>query len=223
MSKPTASAAGEAMPAEGQPNIADAFEQTRLLIIAASNLAAALDDTQAQGLHAVICAAEDKFEVARLWFEAGHKPIASLADPDPDHELLHAVDDIYVIRCLIEAAWMAAVSLTKEECGAMQTVLNEAQQRLTAVRERSKSPAGRRWRVTTMTEATQKREGPTPEQLAQRARFERLYCDWHTARAAIDNPDLPEDDVSANARARKLDEAERALLTSRPRCLGASG
>ena len=59
-----------------------------------------------------------------------------------------------------------------------------------------------------------KREGPTPEQLAQRARFERLYCDWHTARAAVDNPDLPEDDVSANARARKLDEAERALLTT---------
>ncbi len=42
-----------------------------------------------------------------------------------------------------------------------------------------------------MTEATRKREGPTPEQLAQRARFERLNCDWHTARAAIDNPDLP--------------------------------
>ena len=29
-----------------------------------------------------------------------------------------------------------------------------------------------------------KHEGPTPEQLAQRARFERLYGDWHTARAA---------------------------------------
>ena len=67
-----------------------------------------------------------------------------------------------------------------------------------------------------MTDATQaeKHEGPTPEQLAQRARFERLYGDWHTARAATSNPDLPEDDVSANARARKLDEAERALLTT---------
>jgi hypothetical protein len=59
-----------------------------------------------------------------------------------------------------------------------------------------------------------KREGPTPEQLAQRARFERLYCEWHTARATVDNPDLPEDEVSTNARARKLDEAERALLTT---------
>jgi len=64
-----------------------------------------------------------------------------------------------------------------------------------------------------MSEA-QKTEGRTPEQLAQRARFERLYGDWHTARAALSNPDLPEDDVSANARSRKLDEAERALLTT---------
>jgi hypothetical protein len=69
MSKPTASAAGGAMPAEGH-NIADAFDETRRLIIAASNLAAALDDTQAQGLHAAICAAEDKFMVAHNWFEA---------------------------------------------------------------------------------------------------------------------------------------------------------
>ena len=67
-----------------------------------------------------------------------------------------------------------------------------------------------------MTDAPQaeKYEGPTPEQLAQRARFERLYGDWHAARAAISNPDLPEDDVSGNARSRKLDEAERALLTT---------
>ena len=67
-----------------------------------------------------------------------------------------------------------------------------------------------------MSDATQaeKREGPTPEQLDRRARFERLYCDWHAARATIDNPDLPEDDVSGNARARKLNEAERALLTT---------
>jgi hypothetical protein len=141
MSRTTASAAGAAMPAEGQPNIADAFDETRRLIIAASNLAAALDDTQALGLHAVICAAEDKFMVAHDWFEAGHKqgasaPIASPADPDPDHELLHVVDDVYPIRMLIECAWMAAVSLTKEECGAMQTVLNEAQKRLTAVRDK---------------------------------------------------------------------------------------
>ena len=85
----------------------------------------------------MICAAEDKFMVAHDWFKAGHKPICqSPADPDPDHELLQVVDDIYLIRCLIEAAWMAAVSLTKEQCGAMRTVLNEAQQRLTAVRDK---------------------------------------------------------------------------------------
>ena len=54
------------MPAEGQPNIADAFDETRRLIIAASNLAAALDDTQAQGLHAVICAAEENSWSPRL-------------------------------------------------------------------------------------------------------------------------------------------------------------
>ena len=137
MSEHTASAAGGAMPTEGQPNIADAFDETRRLIIAASNLAAALDDTQAQGLHAVICAAEDKFMVAHDWFEAGHKPIAAVpADPDPEHKLLEIVDAIYPIRCLIEAGWMAATDLTKEQCGAMQTVLGEAQERLAAVRDK---------------------------------------------------------------------------------------
>ena len=83
MTKPTASAAGAAMPASGQPNIADAFEQTRSLIIAASNLAAALGDTQAQGLHAVIIAAEEQFKVAFDWFKAGHAPIAPAPPPIP--------------------------------------------------------------------------------------------------------------------------------------------
>ena len=36
---------------------------------------------------------------------------------------------------------------------------------------------------------------------------------FHTARAAIDNPDLPEE-KSPNARTQRLDEAERALLTT---------
>ena len=136
MSKPTASAAGAAMPAEGQPNIADAFEQTRSLIIAASNLAAASGETQAQGLHAVICAAEQQFEIARLWFEAGHKPIASPADPNPDHELLHAVDKINVVRYLIEAAHMASGALVREECDALQNVLSIASDKLTAARDK---------------------------------------------------------------------------------------
>ena len=67
-----------------------------------------------------------------------------------------------------------------------------------------------------MCDATQaeKHEGPTPAQLAQRERFDRLYCDWHTGRAATNNPDLPEDEPSMNARARRLDEVERALLTT---------
>jgi hypothetical protein len=141
MSKPTVSAAGGAMPAEGQ-NIADAFDETRRLIIAASNLAAAaaLDDTQAQGLHAVICAAEDKFMVAHNWFEAGgHKQGASATEashPDPDYALLRVVDEIYPIRSLIECAWMAAADLREDQCGAMRTVLTEAQERLVAVRDK---------------------------------------------------------------------------------------
>jgi hypothetical protein len=57
-------------------------------------------------------------------------------------------------------------------------------------------------------------EGPTPFELAQRAAFERLYCDWHTARAALGNPDMPGDDASGNARQRELDEVERAFLTT---------
>ena len=136
MSKTTASAAGAAMPASGQPNIADAFEQTRSLIIAASNLAAALNDTQAQGLHAVICAAEEQFEVARLWFEAGHKPIIIPADPDPEHELLHIVDEVDEVRYLIEAAHMAAGSLSNEEARPIHAVLSIASDKLTAARDK---------------------------------------------------------------------------------------
>ena len=138
MSKPTVSAAGGAMPAEAH-NIADAFDETRRLIIAASNLAAALDDTQAQGLHAVICAAEDKFMVAHNWFEAGHEQRASAtvaSHPDPDHALLQVVDEIYPIKFLIECAWMAAADLREDQCAAMRTVLTEAQERLTASRDK---------------------------------------------------------------------------------------
>ena len=136
MSKTTASAAGGAMPAEGQPHIAEAFEQTRSLIIAASNLAVTEDD-----IHAVICAAEEKFTIAFDWFKAGHEQRVSAqasrqAEPDPNHDLLNVVDDIYPIRCLVEAAWMAATDLTKEQCRAMQTVLGEAQERLIAVRDK---------------------------------------------------------------------------------------
>jgi hypothetical protein len=60
----------------------------------------------------------------------------------------------------------------------------------------------------------EKREGPTPEHLAQREKFEGLYCDWHVARAALFDPNRPEDDRTSNARSRRADEAERALLTT---------
>jgi hypothetical protein len=147
MSKPTVSAAGGAMPASGQPNIADAFDETRRLIIAASNLAAAIDDTQAQGLHAVICAAEEKFMVALGWFEAGgHEqrvsaPIARAADPDPRRDLLHICDDIDEVRHLIEAVWMGVEALSdvehdREAQSALHAVLNVAKGKLTAARDK---------------------------------------------------------------------------------------
>ena len=138
MSKTTASAAGGAMPASGQPNIAEAFEQTRLLIIAASNIAAAIDDTQAQGLHTVIITAEDKFKVAFDWFKAGHVSlIASPAHPDPDRELLHIVDDIDEVRYLIEATWMAVDNLSDREAqNPLHAVLSIAKRKLTGARDK---------------------------------------------------------------------------------------
>ena len=75
MSKPTVSAAGGAMPAEGDDpdldllDVADALDQVRNLIIGASNLAASPDPHPA-GLHAVIIAAEEKLDFARDAFAA---------------------------------------------------------------------------------------------------------------------------------------------------------
>jgi hypothetical protein len=113
------------------------------LIIAASNLAAAIDDTQGQGLHAVICAAEEKFEVAHDWFLERYgasptsDPTPSPADPDPSRELLRVADDIDEVRYLIEAAWMAAESLVdNEDERAIQTLLSVAKRQLTAARNR---------------------------------------------------------------------------------------
>ena len=131
MSEHTASAAGGAMPAEGQPNIADAFEETRSLIHAASSLAVTEAD-----IHSVICAAEEKFTIAFDWFKAGHAPIPSPADTDPNHDLLDAVDEINVVRHLIEAAFMASSALLRAECDALQNVLSPAKARLTAVRDK---------------------------------------------------------------------------------------
>jgi hypothetical protein len=146
MSKPTVSAAGGAMPAEGHPpsllNIAESLDQTRSLIIAASNLAAAIDDTQGQGLHAVILAAEEKFGEAHDWFldrygaSPTSDPTPAPADPDPSRELLSIVDDLNDVRYLVDSVWMAADSLTKEECNAMKAVIGVAFEKLTAARDR---------------------------------------------------------------------------------------
>jgi hypothetical protein len=82
MSKHTASAAGGAMPADAPSllNIADALDTTSDLIIAASNLAAGVDDTQSIGLHAVIRAAEDKLDSARAMLAAVRGQKAEGAD-----------------------------------------------------------------------------------------------------------------------------------------------
>jgi hypothetical protein len=153
MSKPTVSAAGGAMPAEGQNapsllNIAESLDQTRSLIVAASNLTAAIDDTQGQGLHAVILAAEEKFGEAHDWFLERYgaaptsEPTPSPADPDPSRELLSIVDEINDVRYLVDAAWMAADSLTKEERNAMKALTGVAFEKLTAARDRLDAARG---------------------------------------------------------------------------------
>ena len=53
----------------------------------------------------------------------GHKP-------DPNLELLDITDELFVIRCLVDAAWMAADNLAREERDAMKAVLNVAVDKL---------------------------------------------------------------------------------------------
>jgi hypothetical protein len=65
-----------------------------------------------------------------------------------------------------------------------------------------------------MSEAARKWKGLTPEDLAKRAAFERLYRDWHGARATIIDPDAPEDDGAADARSNQYEAAEAALMTT---------
>jgi hypothetical protein len=50
--------------------VADAIDQTRYLIIAASNLSAEKMDSYSEGLHAVIIAAEEKLDSARAMLAA---------------------------------------------------------------------------------------------------------------------------------------------------------
>ncbi len=49
-------------------------------------------------------------------------------------------------------------------------------------------------------------------QMVARDEFELLYSKWLTARAAVADPDLPEDDESAHDRVDQCDAAARALL-----------
>jgi hypothetical protein len=120
-------------------------------------------------------------------------------DPDPSLDLLGIAGTVDLVRLI------AAETLTNEEREATTTVLGIAKRQLAAARDRLDAASPN---------AAEADEGPPPERIAQRERFERLYCAWHIARAGIDNPDMPGDDESANARARKLEEAERALLTT---------
>jgi hypothetical protein len=50
------------------------------------------------------------------------------------------------------------------------------------------------------------------EHLAKRHAFERAYTGWLIARAAQDNPDLPEDDESARHRDHEYAQAEHELM-----------
>jgi hypothetical protein len=72
MSKPTVSADSGAMPAEAPSllTIADDLDTTRMLIIAAQNLAAEIRDIDGSALHAVITAAEEKLDGARTMLAA---------------------------------------------------------------------------------------------------------------------------------------------------------
>jgi hypothetical protein len=51
-----------------------------------------------------------------------------------------------------------------------------------------------------------------PRRLKARERFDQLYSGWLNARAASEDPRLPEDDESAQERADRRDAAARTLL-----------
>jgi hypothetical protein len=65
-----------------------------------------------------------------------------------------------------------------------------------------------------MSDASEKRKGPSPEDLDKRFAFERLYRDWHTALAAKYDPDAPEDQRTTNDRSERYEAAEAALMTA---------
>jgi hypothetical protein len=150
------------------PDVAEAFSQTRLLIIAAGKIADGGDETHDYALRSVISAAEEKFTVALDWFEAeaweerkASEPIApagwakvdagtDAAAPAPiadrvryGRELVQVADDINAARYLIECAWMAAENLDDDDQkNAIQSVLSIARDdKLDAARDRLKTVA----------------------------------------------------------------------------------
>jgi hypothetical protein len=149
--KTTTTSAQSAPPA----NIADAFGQTRLLLIAAGKLADDMDETAGYALKSVLGAAEEKFEKALDWFEAKEwkaslderkaapEPTARPADvassstrPPLSSELLDVVDEVNEVRRLMHAAWMASHHLHPEDRDGMQVVLAGAINKLDGARDR---------------------------------------------------------------------------------------
>ena len=63
-----------------------------------------------------------------------------------------------------------------------------------------------------MSEATRKTKGPDVEAISTIEDFERLYRDWHAARAAAYDPDAPNDRTPGLMD--KCTAAERALMTA---------
>jgi hypothetical protein len=107
MSKPTVSAAGGAMPAEGQPpREREAYIEGFLRL---KSLRLSIEETLDE-MSDILDAVD-----------------ADAPDRDPSRELLGVVDDINEVRCILEAAWMAAESISElEERAAMQTLLRVA-------------------------------------------------------------------------------------------------
>jgi hypothetical protein len=63
-----------------------------------------------------------------------------------------------------------------------------------------------------MSEATRKAKGPDVEAISTIEDFERVYRDWHAARAAAYDPDAPDDRKPGLMD--KCNEAEKALMTA---------
>ena len=162
MSKPTVSAAGGAMPAEGRPShaqtatkIGDELDIIKALVDAAYMASNELTDFHREAMRRLLDETSSKVGWVQKEFteiycggyiDVGKREPAAAAsrtpagkgadDSDASRELLSIVDEIDEVRYLVDAAWMAADSLTKEECNAMKAVTSVAFEKLTAARDR---------------------------------------------------------------------------------------